>query len=312
MRLRRHPVRYTLWLARTGAAPRSFSLPVWVPLVVVLGLVGWSGLNLWLWNRTAEMRGLQLRLMNLSEQARSLNNQLEAERTRNNTLSQKAQAILHDLTTLEAEINRLRARAGMPQIRLTPTRSEGPSVPGQSRYSSEGPRGGAPAPVSLEQVLAFVGDEARRLNGSLGEVSPALDETLEREAAVPFGYPLLGYTRTASAFGYRGNPFGWGFEFHNGLDFPAPYGTPVHATGAGTVLSAGWNGPFGQAVVVDHGYGYKTLYGHMSRILVKPGDRVERGDTLGLVGSTGRSTGPHVHYTVFQGGAAVNPDSFLN
>ena len=63
---------------------------------------------------------------------------------------------------------------------------------------------------------------------------------------------------------------------------------------------------------MDHGYGYKTLYGHMSRILVQPGDHVERGDTLGLVGSTGRSTGPHVHYTVFQGGAAVDPDSFLN
>lgn len=299
MRLRRHPVRYTLWLARTGAAPRSFSLPVWVPLVMVLGLLGWSGLNLWLWNRTAEMRDLQLRLMSLSEQARSLNNQLEAERTRNNTLSQKAQAILRNLTTLEAEINRLRARAGMPEIRLTPTRNDGP-------------RGGAPAPVSLEQVLAFAGAEARRLDDNLGEVSPALNETLEREAAVPFGYPLLGYTHTASVFGYRGNPFGWGFEFHNGLDFPAPYGTPIHATGAGTVLSAGWNGPFGQAVVVDHGYGYETLYGHMSRILVKPGDRVERGDTLGLVGSTGRSTGPHVHYTVFQDGVAVNPDSFLN
>lgn len=299
MRRQRNPVRYTLWLARTGAVPRTLSLPVWVPLVVVLGLLGWSGLNLWLWQRTAEMRSLQLRLLSLSEQARSLNNQLEAERTHNNTLSQKAQAILHDLATLEAEINRLRTRAGMPALRLTPTRNEGP-------------RGGAEVPASLGQVLAFADGEARRLNGTLGELSPALEETLQREAAVPFGYPLLGYTRTASGFGYRGNPFGWGFEFHNGLDFPAPYGTPIHATGAGVVVSAGWNGPFGQAVIVDHGYGYKTLYGHMSQILVKPGDRVERGDTLGLVGSTGRSTGPHVHYTVFQGGTAVNPGAFLN
>lgn len=298
--MRRHPVRYTLWLARTGAAPRTLSLPAWIPILVVLGLGVWSGLNLWLWNRTAEMRSLQIRMVSLSEQARKLNNQLEAERTRNNSLGQNAQVILRNLQTLEADINRLRARAGMPEIRLTPTRNE------------SGPRGGAAAPASLEQVLGYAGTEVERLNGNLGEVSPALDETLQREEAVPFGYPLSGYTRQASAFGYRGNPFGWGFEFHNGLDFPAPTGTPVRATGSGTVLSAGWNGSFGQAVMVDHGYGYKTLYGHMSRILVRPGDKVERGDTLGLVGSTGRSTGPHVHYTVFQSGAAVDPDSFLN
>ncbi|MBF6596314.1 MAG: peptidoglycan DD-metalloendopeptidase family protein [Thermaceae bacterium] len=300
MRPRRHPVRYTLWLARTGAAPRTLSLPVWVPLVVFLGLAGWSGLNLWLWNRTAEMRGLQIRLVSLSEQARTLGNQLESERTRNNSLSEKAQTILHNLQTLEDEINRLRARAGMPQIRLTPTRND------------SAPKGGAAAPASLEEVLRFAGSEAKRLNGNLGDVSPALTETLQREAALPFGYPLEGYLRTASTFGYRRNPFGWGFEFHNGLDFPAPYGTPIHVTGSGEVVSAGWNGPFGQAVIVDHGYGYKTLYGHMSQILVKVGDHVERGDVLGLVGSTGRSTGPHVHYTVFQGDMPVNPDTFLN
>jgi len=298
--MRRHPVRYTLWLARTGAVPRTLSLPTWVPIVVVLGLTAWSGLNLWLWNRTAEMRNLEIRMVSLSEQARKLNNQLELERTRNNSLSANAQTILRKLETLETEINKLRTRAGMPEIRLTPT-----------RYGGE-PRGGAAAPASLGQVFSFAGAELERLSGNLGEVSPALEETLRREEAVPFGYPLLGYTRKASVFGYRGNPFGWGFEFHNGLDFPAPYGTPIHATGSGEVVSAGWNGPFGQAVVVDHGYGYKTLYGHMSRILVQPGDHVERGDTLGLVGSTGRSTGPHVHYTVFQGGAAVDPDSFLN
>ncbi|RDI95068.1 M23 family peptidase [Meiothermus sp. QL-1] len=297
---RRHPVRYTLWLARTGAAPKAFSLPAWVPAVVLLVLLGWSGLNLWLWHRTAEMRSLQLELVRLSEQARKLNNQLAAERTRNNALSQDARQILKQLELLEREINTLRERAGMPKIKLRPTRNE------------EGGRGGAAVPAGLEDVLRYAAQQAEELGAQLGEVSPALQETLRREAAVPYGYPLRGFNRISSHFGYRRNPFGWGFEFHNGVDFSAPYGSPVQATGAGVVVEAGWKGPFGLAVVVDHGYGYRTLYGHLSALLVRPGQRVERGDLLGRVGSTGRSTGPHLHYTVFRQGVEVNPSRYLD
>lgn len=85
--MHRRPVRYTLWLARTGAAPKSFSLPVWVPLVLVLLLMVWTGVNIYVWNRTAEMRNLQLRLASLSQQAQQLALQLEAEKTRNYRLS---------------------------------------------------------------------------------------------------------------------------------------------------------------------------------------------------------------------------------
>ncbi|RIH87424.1 Murein DD-endopeptidase MepM [Meiothermus luteus] len=300
MPLRRHPVRYTLWLARTGAAPKSFSLPAWVPLVVLGVLVGWSGLNLWLWHRTAEMRNLQIQLVSLSEQARKLNNQLAAERTRNNALSQDAKRILRQIELLEQEINALRERAGMPKIKLTPTRNE------------EGGRGGAGVPAGLEEVLKYAAQQTENLGEQLSEVSPALHETLRREAATPYGYPLRGYTRITSYFGYRRNPFGWGFEFHNGVDFSAPYGSLVQATGAGVVVEAGWKGPFGLAVVVDHGYGYRTLYGHLSSILVRPGHRVERGTALGRVGSTGRSTGPHLHYTVYRYGSEVNPSRYLD
>ncbi|WP_027875924.1 M23 family metallopeptidase [Meiothermus cerbereus] len=297
---RRHPVRYTLWLARTGAAPKTLSLPVWVPVVLVLGLLGWSGLNLWLWQRTAEMRSLQIQLVSLSDQARKLNNQLAAERTRNNALSQDAQNILKQLRVLEDEINTLRERAGMPKIKLTPSRNEG------------GGRGGAAAPAALEDVLRYADQQTAALADKLGEVSPALNEALRREAAMPYGYPIRGQTRITSYFGYRRNPFGWGFEFHNGVDFSASYGTPVQATGAGVVVEAGWKGPFGLAVVLDHGYGYRTLYGHLSSISVRVGQRLERGERVGLVGSTGRSTGPHLHYTVFRNGGEVNPNRYLD
>ncbi|MER3479333.1 MAG: peptidase M23 [Meiothermus sp.] len=302
--MRRRPVRYTLWLARTGAAPRSFSLPVWVPLILVLGLMVWTGVNAYIWNRTAGMRDLQRELASLSQQARQLTLQLEAERIRNNRLSNQAQATLKSLETLEGEINRLRERAGLPKVRLVPTRSGGPS-------SESGKGGGGGQPPSLEQVWAGIDRQLREYGEKLGDLEPALAEALRREAALPLGVPLAFYDRLTSGFGYRRDPFGRGFEFHNGLDLAAPYGTPVYAAAPGTVASAGWNGVFGQAVEIDHGYGYHTLYGHLSRIEVRPGDHLEKGDLVGQVGSTGRSSGPHLHYTVFRHGVAVDPRPYV-
>jgi len=246
------------------------------------------------------MRNLQIQLVSLADQARKLNNQLAVERTRNNALSQDAQSILKQLQVLEAEINTLRERAGMPRIKLAPTRNDG------------GGRGGASAPAALEDVLNYALQQTDALSSKLSEVSPALKETLQREAAMPYGYPIRGQTRITSYFGYRRNPFGWGFEFHNGVDFSATYGTAVRVTGAGEVVEAGWKGPFGLAVVVDHGYGYRTLYGHLSSVAVRVGQNLERGDLIGRVGSTGRSTGPHLHYTVFRRGAEVNPARYLD
>jgi murein DD-endopeptidase MepM/ murein hydrolase activator NlpD len=307
MPLRRHPVRYTLWLARTGSAPRTLSMPVWIPLVILGILAGWSGLNFWLWNRTAEMRNLQIQVMGMQEQARKLNNQLAAERTkldgertRNNALSEDAQGILKQLQTLETEINALRRRAGMPEIKLTPSSNQG------------GARGGGDnKAVELETVLAYAQTELKGFRRDLGEVSPELNQTLEREAATPYGYPVRGHGRITSNFGYRRSPFGWSFEFHNGLDFPAPYGTPVRTTGNGVIEAAGYRPIFGLAVVVDHGFGYKSLYGHLSSVRVRVGQQVERGQVIGGIGSTGRSTGAHLHYTIFREGDEVNPRGYL-
>lgn len=300
--MHRRPVRYTLWLARTGAAPKSFSLPVWVPLVLVLLLMVWTGVNIYVWNRSAEMRNLQLRLASLSQQAQQLALQLEAEKTRNYRLSNQAQTTLKSLETLEAEINRLRERAGLPKIRLVPTRNSAPR--------SGAPASGGGEPASLEQVWMGIAHQLKEYGEKLSDLEPALAETLRREAAIPSGIPLASYDRLTSTFGYRRNPFGRGFEFHNGLDLAAPPGTPVYAAAPGTVVSAGWNGVFGQAVEIDHGYGYRTLYGHLSRIEVRVGDQLEKGDLVGRVGSTGRSSGPHLHYTVFRNGLAVDPNPY--
>lgn len=114
--------------------------------------------------------------------------------------------------------------------------------------------------------------------------------------------------RVASGFGYRVDPLYKDYRLHAGLDFAAPSGTPIYATADGVVQAAGFNTDgYGNKVVINHGYGYQTLYGHMVRVKAKVGQRVKRGEVIGYIGSTGKSTGPHCHYEVIKRGTKVDP-----
>jgi len=125
-----------------------------------------------------------------------------------------------------------------------------------------------------------------------------------------FVWPVSG--RITSGFGWRSDPFGSGRrEFHNGIDIAARMGTPIRASMAGRVSVAGWDNVMGNFVIITHARGYRTLYAHMSRIRVRQGDFVGSGERIGYVGSTGRSTGPHLHFTVFRHGTLVNPRTVL-
>lgn len=144
------------------------------------------------------------------------------------------------------------------------------------------------------------------LDGSLGR----LDRMTARLASVPVANPAPG-RRVTSNFGTRIDPFLGRAALHSGIDFSAPVGLPVKATASGTVIDAGRNGGYGNMVEIDHGDGITTRYAHLSRIKVESGQKVERGTVIGLAGSTGRSTGPHVHYEVRRKGTAVNPARYL-
>ena len=126
----------------------------------------------------------------------------------------------------------------------------------------------------------------------------------------PSGMPVRAGA-IASTFGTRWHPILGGYRFHAGIDLPAPQGTAVAATSPGTVVSAGWCGGYGWCITLDHGGGVYTLYGHLSRIEVAPGQPVARGQEIGKVGSTGQSTGPHLHYEVRNNGRPVDPLPFL-
>jgi murein DD-endopeptidase MepM/ murein hydrolase activator NlpD len=120
-----------------------------------------------------------------------------------------------------------------------------------------------------------------------------------------FSWPVTG--TITSPFGWRSNPFGGGPEFHQGLDIAAPMGTTVTAAAAGTVIMAQWYGGYGNYILIDHGGGYSTGYGHLSAIYVSVGQSVQRGQAIGAVGSTGQSTGPHLHFEVRIAGKPVDP-----
>jgi len=141
---------------------------------------------------------------------------------------------------------------------------------------------------------------ARRAAGILGpETAPGI-----------LSWPVTG--TITSPFGYRNNPFGGGMEFHQGLDIAAPMGTTVKAAAAGTVLSAGWYGGYGNYVLIDNGGGMATGYGHLSQIFVSAGQQVAKEQPIGAVGSTGMSTGPHLHFEVRLHGKPTDPAAYLH
>lgn len=129
---------------------------------------------------------------------------------------------------------------------------------------------------------------------------------------IPAIQPVLNkdLTRVASGYGWRVDPVYHTRKFHQGMDFTAPTGTEIFATGNGQVSFVGWKQGYGNTVIVDHGFGYQTLYAHLFKALVRQGQKVKRGDIIALVGNTGKSTGPHLHYEVHYNEKAVDPRNF--
>lgn len=153
-------------------------------------------------------------------------------------------------------------------------------------------------------------DTATRALDQLEEAAAETRRLREGLADVPVRSPAPG-TQAVSGFGNRIDPFLGKLAFHSGIDLDAPFGAPAHATAAGTITSAGWNGGYGLMVEVKHGHGLSTRYAHLSSIAVTEGQAINIGDVVGFVGTTGRSTGPHLHYETRMGDTALDPRKFL-
>lgn len=171
----------------------------------------------------------------------------------------------------------------------------------QSGYSGQG---GPLTPLSLSTRGEPATEAARRANTILGDMDRLNIYRIAAEKA-PFALPLKDSFRFTSGFGNR-----WG-RLHAGTDFAAPHGTPIYATADGVVTHSGWASGYGQLVKIQHQFGLETRYAHMSKLRVKVGQRVSRGDRIGDMGNTGRSTGTHLHYEVRVGGKPVNPMIYI-
>lgn len=168
--------------------------------------------------------------------------------------------------------------------------------------------------ASLTTTMNNISSRIKVQNNSYTEIDGLIRNKEQLLSHTPAIQPVSNkdLTRIASGFGYRVDPIYKTIKMHAGLDFTAPQGTPIYATADGTVRVAGNTGNgYGNHVVINHGYGYETLYGHMVKVKARAGQAVKRGEIIGWVGSTGKSTGPHCHYEVHKSGNKIDPVYFF-
>lgn len=247
-------------------------------------LVGLATLSGWLWfsARTERFELSRLRQEN------------ELLRSSNETFEDRLERLQGRLADSEERTRRLAIVAGVESLGA-------PGEPG---------RGGAiSAAAGFDRVLAATDERAEQLASSLDRVETRLTENLRLLSATPSIWPVGGLI--SSGYGWRRDPISGQRDHHPGIDISGNPGRPVASTASGVVAKVLQVGGLGRAVYVSHGYGTTTVYGHLARVLVRPGQKVERGTTVGLVGNTGRSTGYHLHYEVHLDGQPVNPLPYL-
>jgi len=213
------------------------------------------------------------------------------------------------ITTLQEAVDEIGATAAVdPEVSRAmeklpanvKSRAMGGSMAGTVLNSTLGPG---------DTAFAVMRDVLGAIEQRLDAVRSGVERRRSLADATPSIWPVAGWL--TSSFGNRRDPFTGGADFHPGLDISANRGDEVVAPALGTVSMAGWNGAYGIMVVIDHGYGIVTKYGHLSRSAVTNGQQVSRGDTIGFVGSTGRSTSAHLHYEIWVNGKLTNPMRLL-
>jgi murein DD-endopeptidase MepM/ murein hydrolase activator NlpD len=163
--------------------------------------------------------------------------------------------------------------------------------------------------INLTKDIDVLSKQVVVQSKSLDEIVELAKKKEKMLASIPAIKPIKNEdeTRMASGYGMRLHPILKSWRMHNGMDFTAPTGTPIYASGNGQVTRANRSATFGKVVYIEHGYGYKTIYAHMSKIVAKRGQKVKRGDLIGYVGNTGRSAAPHLHYEVHKNNRPINP-----
>jgi murein DD-endopeptidase MepM/ murein hydrolase activator NlpD len=291
--------RYSFVIAdRQTGAVRRLTISLWPTLATIAGLFALPvliGLGA-RWSASATISDL-----------RNTNAALEVENT---SYRQATGQLVGQIAELQTAVDQLGERAmvdptaGRAMDKL-PAIVKSRAMGGVSR-SALAPMLGAGA---TDAALGVLSDLLGVIGSRLDSVRDGVERRQALAAATPSIWPVAGWL--TSSYGSRKDPFTHKGDFHPGLDISADYGQPVLATGDATVVSAGPNGAYGNMVMLDHGFGIVTKYGHLSRFGVMNDQRVKRGDVIGYVGSTGRSTGSHLHYEIWMNGRLTNPMALL-
>lgn len=259
------------------------------------------------------LSGLEQLASDLAEKEQIISS-LQDEMVRLSQEAEKFAERLAQLQTLEQELLSM-TKAGQLHV------SEAKTEPAVSRNGQESAAlGGEYVPLTSEDLLALAQEtiakyeafteEVGRLETSLARALAEAEQTAYLQSITPSIYPTLS-NRVTSAFGYRKDPFTKRNAYHKGIDFGGNPGDPVFATAAGTVKRSGYDKAMGHYIFIEHGNGLETAYMHLSKRLVTDGQTVRKGETIGLLGSTGRSTGPHLHYEVHRNSKPVNPKLYI-
>jgi murein DD-endopeptidase MepM/ murein hydrolase activator NlpD len=254
--------------------------------------------------------GLRLSARTEIDHLRTANVSLEQE---NSSYREATGALTTQIESLQASINDLGIRArvdpnsarAMDKLPAPIKNQGGTSMAGANALLTPD----VVAESSPDRVFSMLQNVLSSLEGHLNIVRRSVEKRAALLNATPSIWPIHGWL--SAGFGMRPDPFTGDADFHPGLDISAEKGTPIHATAAGTVELAAPSGDYGNLVVIDHGFGLVTRYGHMSQFAVWQGQEVKRGDIIGYVGSTGRATGPHLHYEVLANGKLMNPLQLL-
>lgn len=292
------PRKYTIVIAdRSTGVVRRFTLSLRPALIVVAGVVSLPllmGLGA-RWGARATIADL--------EQSKTT---LELE---NASYHEATGQLASQITALQAAVDELGTHASVdPGAKRAMDKLPAAVT---SRAMGGGTAVSAVAPVlggafgSPDNALGVLRDLLGALENRINNMRTGVQRRQVLAAATPSIWPVAGWL--SSAYGSRRDPFTGGSDFHPGLDISADYGQPVHATADAVVESVGVNGNYGNLVVLEHGFGIITRYGHLSRFAVTAGQQVRRGEVIGYVGSTGRSTSPHLHYEIWMNGQLTNP-----
>ena len=294
--------RYTIVVAdRLTGATRRFTFRV-RPLVVGIASV----------LAVPVLVGLSLRLSAAAEIDRLRNS--NATLVQENTSYREATGTLtSQIASLQAAINDLGDRARVDPVTARAMDKLPPQIKNQGGTSMEGASAlltpEVAASSSLESTFGMLKSVLSSLESYLNIVRSGVEKREALLSATPSIWPIHGWL--SAGFGRRPDPFTGEVDFHPGLDISAEKGTPVQATADGTIELAAPSGDYGNLVVIDHGFGLVTRYGHLSKFAVWQGQTVKRGDVIGYVGATGRATGPHLHYEVLANGKLMNPLQLL-